>query len=98
MKKVAGIGDAVTVKSFAYVRKGGGTGMSSKTWKHDEYFGPATFYITKAWHDYETGWRYHGVPHPNDKKLKDFLWENTTDDMEFQGTGLFSQFDITNIK
>lgn len=61
MKHIPEIGDTITLKKFAFTNKSGGTGMSDREFG-EKFSGDAVVYVTKAWHDYETGWRYHGNP------------------------------------
>lgn len=61
MINIPEVGDVVNVKSFGFTNKQGGTGLSD--WQHDERFVEvARVEITKAWHDYECGWRYWAKP------------------------------------
>ena len=53
MRHIAEVGDEVIVKSFSYINKSGGTGMSNQQMKCR---------ITKAMYDYECGWRYWAEP------------------------------------
>jgi len=93
MKKVPQRGDLITLKTFAFTNKSGGTGMS--TWKHDDrYFTKkVTVKVTKEWEDYECGQRGWAVPLPDDKELNEIL------NRYAKGKTLYwSEFDIMDVK
>lgn len=91
MRQIPEVGDQVALKKFAFTNKAGGTGMSD--WKFDEKFtGPAVVVVTKAWHDYETGWRYHGKPVDSSALLREYLKRNARN-----GSVYFSEFDLERI-
>ena len=79
---------SVELKSFSFVNKAGGTGMSN--WKYDTKFsGTAIVEITKSWEDYECGHRFHGKAISPD--LIQYLAENAkADDQRV----FFSQFEV----
>ena len=65
------------LKSFSFVNKAGGTGMSN--WDFDPKFsGEALVKITKSWSDYECGQRFHGEAISPD--LIQYLAENANAD------------------
>jgi len=53
MKKIPEVGDVVEAREYAYSNKSGGTEIVNEK---------ITCRISKAWHDYECGWRYHAIP------------------------------------
>jgi hypothetical protein len=65
------VGQIYTFKSFSFLNKLGGTGMSN--WEHDEKFEKpaAEFQIIKVWEDYEIGERAWGIP--IDDEVKEYL-------------------------
>lgn len=74
MKMIYEVGDTVSFTCFAFENKAGGTGMSN--WLYDEIFrGHATGLITRAWEDYETGWRFWCKP--TSKDLVDYVNRNS---------------------
>ena len=54
MKQIAEVDDQVTVKSYCYNNKHGGTEIVENE--------RVDCIITKGWEDYECGRRYHAVP------------------------------------
>jgi len=47
------VGDTVLVNKYCYTNEYGGTNIAEEQ---------IVCEITKAWHDYECGWRYHAIP------------------------------------
>ena len=75
MTKIPKIGEIISVKSFAFDNKEGGTGLSN--WRFNERFeGVARVKVTKIWHDYETGYRGWAEPDPKDTDLVSYLKRN----------------------
>ena len=76
------LGNKITVKSFAFTNKFGGTGMSAPFMERfrnedEEYFEePIEVIVIKNWHDYETGVRGWAMPNQKNKKLMEFLERN----------------------
>lgn len=59
MKSIPEKDDTIDIRAFGFTNPQGGTGLSD--WEYNERFaGTATVKVNKAWHDYETGWRYIG--------------------------------------
>jgi len=54
MMKIAEVGDIVTINGYCYSNEYGGTEIVKDTIMKCK--------ITKMWHDYECGWRYHAIP------------------------------------
>jgi len=67
------IGDTVTLKSFCYINKFGGTGLSNSSVEDVCYTKPVKAEIIKTWDDIETGERYWLSPDKNDKEFQAFL-------------------------
>ena len=63
------VGETVKVKSFAFINKAGGTGLSE-----DGFTAIFKVTIIKRWDDYECGERGWAVPISKD--LRDYLKEN----------------------
>lgn len=53
MKMIPEVGDTVTVKGYCYTNEQGGTSIAEEKTQCK---------ITKAWDDYECGWRYWATP------------------------------------
>lgn len=93
MIKIAEVQDVVTVKMFCYTNKFGGTGIAEEKNEKELFKNPIKCKITKAWDDYECGWRYHAEPLKDQTDLLKYLKENA------KGTKMYvSEFDITNIE
>jgi hypothetical protein len=81
------VGEVITVKSFAFTNKNGGTGLSD--WSHNERFsGTATVRIVKRWDDEETGERAISTAVSDD--LNKYLDRNAGSDRRV----FVSEFDI----
>jgi hypothetical protein len=81
------VGEVITVKSFAFTNKNGGTGLSD--WSHNERFsGTATVRIVKRWDDEETGERAISTAVSDD--LEKYLDRNAGADRRV----FVSEFDI----
>ena len=86
MKKLYGVGDNILFSEFAFENKSGGIGMSN--WEYDEKFPiVGSGIITKAWFDYECGWRFHCEP--TSKSLIEYIKRNSHRMIVF-----VSEFDI----
>jgi len=69
------VGEIITVTTFAFTNKAGGTGLSN--WKWDEKFEkPIKVKVIKSFHDYETGQRMWAVPVPEETELLAYLDRN----------------------
>jgi len=85
------VGDIVSIEKFSYVNVHGGTSESNNP-NHALATGPFTIKVVKKWHDYETGWRYWGIP--TTKQLEEFLQVNAHS-KEYAGTLFFSQWELS---
>jgi hypothetical protein len=87
------IGKVYSAKEFCYTNKNGGTGLSrpfSIRFKGEEYFEHSIrVKVTKAWFDYEIGWRSLCVPENDQPELIEFLNRNAKNKILFVG-----EFDI----
>lgn len=99
------VGSKIVLKEFTYNNKGGGTGLSTMDPVYPEEI---ECQIIKKWHDYETGIRGWAYPVKEDKKLLEFLKENSAEgkydnNLEWQDNiGEFviywSEFDVLKVK
>jgi len=76
MKILATLGDEVVALGYCYSNLNGGTEIVDNVRIRAK--------ITKAWHDYETGWRYHATPINRDIKAQGKSMENRIFIGEFQ--------------
>jgi hypothetical protein len=105
MRKVAEVVDIIVLKSFSFINKHGGTGMSDSNF-NEKYTKPVTVKITKEWNDYECGQRGHAIPYEDNDLIK-YLTRNAAQgdyDKNFKlvhKKGLFkiywSEFNIIDI-
>jgi len=88
MKSELNKGETVSVKSFAFTNKQGGTGMSD--WEFNKRFkGVAQVKITKRWDDYECGER--AIAQAVSDNLKRYLDSEAGSDRRV----FISEFDLT---
>ncbi len=85
-------GDVIRVKSFAFMSKGGGTGLSDSD-GNERFDGEVDVRITKRWDDYETGER--AITEAVSPALVDYLKRNAKDDDQRVFVG---QFDVAGRK
>lgn len=99
MRKIYEVGDVVMVHTFCYKSKNSGTNMVDRNLKCEFgqfNWGPCynvpehpQVRLTKAWDDYETGWRYHAIPITSE--LSEFLVLHGVEQKVYVG-----EFDIVN--
>jgi hypothetical protein len=96
--KIPEVGDIITLKSFAFTGKEGGTGMSN--WSHDEQWTNklSKFAIVKEWEDSECGQRGWAIPDQTDKALMDYIQRNVKKNKNGEYIVYWSEFDILTIK
>jgi len=100
MIQILEVGDIVKVKEFSYINKSGGSGKSSGLYdiKKKYKFPLAKVKIVKAWHDYETGWRFWAIS-ANDKALDEYLAKEATrkkEDASWMPEGLADEMNQHN--
>lgn len=77
-----------SVRELAFTKPQGGTGMTN--WGHDpKLSAPIEVTISRAWYDYEVGYRFAG--HACDPHLKNYLRVNAKSE---HSEVYFSQFDL----
>lgn len=85
-------GDTVTFYSLAWTNARGGTSMSQRSRNRKGGGLSARATITKAWHDYETGWRYFASLTEDTAVVDSFTKKATT---LKKGTRVYvSEFDV----